>query len=421
MVGVVSFLKETFYSRSMRTRLIALAIILLSSTLVAPSADAAVRDGALCSKVGSITKVNSYQFRCVKTGKKVTWQRIVDQISSKQDVFYRLNNGVLERRAFTGTFHKSDSRSAKDFSPIRAKAFEEMNKLVKNPATPNIELIFDLRDGFPTEIREYNLKKIRESFAVWSTFIESPIKVKVLLATEKDLSYIRKQGDLFSDSIGAIDRLAQVDLTRENVWITGSAGYVPYNGELIGKIFLGTRSEAKTDRYNPEWMQVAAHEAFHVVQDFWMAGTRHDSQQAYQTRRPQHYTEGGANFVGYSLSSNNIGWYSDAMDVSLNRYWNFVRGWKPAKSNNDIVQLLIATEISDSEQAFELSYALGALFYEWIVGTYGAEKFIEMGRQTKNNAKFDDTIKKVFGVSKNDLYSKAAPYILSVFKRNGIS
>jgi len=421
MVGVILFLKETFYSRSMRTRLIALAIIFLSSTLVAPSADAAVRDGALCSKVGSITKVNSYQFRCVKTGKKVTWQRIVDQISSKQDVFYRLNNGVLERRAFTGTFHKSDSRSPKDFSPIRAKAFEEMNKLVKNPATPNIELNFDLRDGFPTEIREYNLKKIRESFAVWSTFIESPIKVKVLLATEKDLSYIRKQGDLFSDSIGAIDRLAQVDLTRENVWITGSAGYVQYNGELIGKIFLGTRSEAKTDRYNPEWMQVAAHEAFHVVQDFWMAGTRHDSQQAYQTRRPQHYTEGGANFVGYSLSSNNIGWYSDAMDVSLNRYWNFVRGWKPAKSNNDIVQLLIATEISDSEQAFELSYPLGALFYEWIVGTYGAAKFIEMGRQTKNNAKFDDTIKKVFGVSKNDLYAKAAPYILSVFKRNGLS
>ena len=168
-------------------------------------------------------------------------------------------------------------------------------------------------------------------------------------------------------------------------------------------------------------MQVAAHEAFHVVQDFWMAGTRHDSQQAYQTRRPQHYTEGGANFVGYSLSSNNIGWYSDAMDVSLNRYWNFVRGWKPAKSNNDIVQLLIATEISDSEQAFELSYPLGALFYEWIVGTYGAAKFIEMGRQTTNNAKFDDTIKKVFGVSKNDLYAKAAPYILSVFKRNGLS
>ena len=421
MVGVILFLKETFYSRSMRTRLIALAIIFLSSTLVAPSADAAVRDGALCSKVGSITKVNSYQFRCVKTGKKVTWQRIVDQISSKQDVFYRLNNGVLERRAFTGKFHKSDSRSPKDFSPIRAKAFEEMNKLVKNPATPNIELNFDLRDGFPTEIREYNLKKIRESFAVWSTFIESPIKVKVLLATEKDLSYIRKQGDLFSDSIGAIDRLAQVDLTRENVWITGSAGYVQYNGELIGKIFLGTRSEAKTDRYNPEWMQVAAHEAFHVVQDFWIAGTRHDSQQAYQTRRPQHYTEGGANFVGYSLSSNNVGWYSDAMDVSLNRYWNFVRGWKPAKSNNDIVQLLIATEISDSEQAFELSYPLGALFYEWIVGTYGAAKFIEMGRQTKNNAKFDDTIKKVFGVSKNDLYAKAAPYILSVFKRNGLS
>ena len=413
--------KKDSFMKSKRVMAVALMTAVVTTSIQPLPSYSAVRDGASCSKVGSITKVNSYQFRCVKTGKKVTWQRIVDQISSKQDVFYRLNNGVLERRAFTGTFHKSDSRSPKDFSPIRAKAFEEMNKLVKNPATPNIELNFDLRDGFPTEIREYNLKKIRESFAVWSTFIESPIKVKVLLATEKDLSYIRKQGDLFSDSIGAIDRLAQVDLTRENVWITGSAGYVQYNGELIGKIFLGTRSEAKTDRYNPEWMQVAAHEAFHVVQDFWMAGTRHDSQQAYQTRRPQHYTEGGANFVGYSLSSNNIGWYSDAMDVSLNRYWNFIRGWKPAKSNNDIVQLLIATEISDSEQAFELSYPLGALFYEWIVGTYGAEKFIEMGRQTTNNAKFDDTIKKVFGVSKNDLYAKAAPYILSVFKRNGLS
>lgn len=405
----------------MRTRLIALSILFLSSTLIAPLAQAEVKEGALCSKVGTITKVNSYQFRCIKNGKRVTWQRIIDQISSKQDVFYRLNNGVLERRSFTGTFHKSDSRNAKDFSQIRAKAFEEMNKLVKNPATPNIDLNFDFRDGFPTEIRDYNLKKIRESFAIWSSYIDSDLKVKVLLATEKDLSYIRKQGDLFSDSIGAMDQLAQVDLARENTWITGSAGYVPYNGGLIGKILLGTRSESKTDRYNPEWIQVAAHEAFHVVQDFWMAGTRHDSQQSYQTRRPQHYTEGGANFVGYSLSSSNIGWYNDAMDVSLNRYWNFIRGWKPAKTTNDIVQLLVATEVSDSNQAFELSYPLGALFYEWIVGTYGAKKFIELGQQTKSNAKFDDTIEKVFGVSKNELYGKAAPYILSVFKRNGLS
>lgn len=405
----------------MMKRSIGLAVIISLLTLFNSPVNAAVREGGTCTKLGTISKVNSYQFRCVKSGKKVTWQRIADQITSKQDVFYRLNNGVLERRAFTGKFHNSDSRSAKDFSPIRSKAFEEMNKLVGNSAAPNIELSFDLRDGFPTEIRDYNLKKIKESFAVWSTFIDSPIKVKVLLATEKDLSYIRKQGDLFSDSIGAIDRLAQVDLARENVWITGSAGYVQNDGEMVGKIFLGTRSEAKTDRYHPEWIQVAAHEAFHVVQDFWMAGIRHDSQQSYQTRRPQHYTEGGANFVGYSLSSNNIGWYSDAMDVSLNRYWNFVRGWKPAKTNSDIVQLLIATEISDSEQAFELSYPLGALFYEWIVGTYGAEKFIEMGRQIKTNAKFDDTIKKVFGVSKSDLYGKAAPYILSVFKRNGLS
>ena len=98
----------------MRTRLIALSILFLSSTLIAPLAQAEVKEGALCSKVGTITKVNSYQFRCIKNGKRVTWQRIIDQISSKQDVFYRLNNGVLERRSFTGTFHKSDSRNAKE-------------------------------------------------------------------------------------------------------------------------------------------------------------------------------------------------------------------------------------------------------------------------------------------------------------------
>lgn len=402
----------------LRAKLVVIALSI--SPLFVMPVNAAVKDGASCSQNGSIAKANNFQYRCIKLGKKLTWQKIADQIVSKQEIYYRLNNGELERRAFSGAYFKSDSRSVKNFSPVRAKAYTEMNNLSKSSSS-SFNLLLDLRTGFPPEIREYNLRKIRESFAIWSKYVSGPVDVKVLLATERDLSYIRDLGEFFSDAEGAMDRLAKLNPARENVWITGSAGYFPDRGVLTGKLFLGTRSEAKTERYSPEWIQVAVHETFHVIQDLWIAGTRNDSHQAYQARRPQHYTEGAANFVGYSLSSNNLGWYSDAMDISLARYWNYIRGWKPAKTESDIINLLIATETNESQQAFELSYPLGSLFYEWITGTYGVAKFIELSSETKNYPNFEDNVKKVFGVSKRELYSQSAPYILSVFKRIGIS
>ncbi|MFM7765232.1 MAG: hypothetical protein ACKO6I_06180 [Sphingomonadales bacterium] len=137
----------------------------------------------------------------------------------------------------------------------------------------------------------------------------------------------------------------------------------------------------------------------------------------YFTRVPNHFREGSANFFGYALATENIGWYSDAMDVSLIRVWQSKRDWKPTKTEKDMVDLLIATESRNDPIAFDAAYPLGSIFYEWIVGTYGYSKFIELAKEMGQSSNYSEATKKVFGLSKVELYEKAAPYLFTVFDR----
>ena len=54
-------------------------VVTLLVTLVSPSsmAVAAVKQGAVCSKAGSIATASGKQFACVKSGKKLVWKQII--------------------------------------------------------------------------------------------------------------------------------------------------------------------------------------------------------------------------------------------------------------------------------------------------------------------------------------------------------
>jgi hypothetical protein len=141
-----------------------------------------------------------------------------------------------------------------------------------------------------------------------------------------------------------------------------------------------------------------------------------DSRDTSLKIQPLHFVEGSANTVGYLTGFKNLGWSSDAMDYLIWQRANSVRSWMDAKSVDDVIRMMAATETYQPNEAFEMSYAIGALMYEWVIGTYGRSGFIKLMNQFATANSFEEALQKSIGLSKSDFYAKSAPYVFSVFE-----
>ena len=92
------------------------------------------------------------------------------------------------------------------------------------------------------------------------------------------------------------------------------------------------------------------------------------------------------------------------------------RSWIEIKSLDDVLRMMVGTEKSEPNQAFEMSYAIGSLMYEWLVGTYGKDGLTRLLNQLASASSFDQALQNSIGLTQSEFYSKSAPYVLSVFE-----
>ena len=92
------------------------------------------------------------------------------------------------------------------------------------------------------------------------------------------------------------------------------------------------------------------------------------------------------------------------------------KDWIDVRSVADAVRMMRATEVSEPAAAFEMSYAIGAVMYEWVLGTYGMEGFTALLRQLATAQSFDEALRKSIGLSQSEFYAQSAPYVVEVFE-----
>jgi len=328
-------------------------------------------------------------------------------------MIYDLKNSNLTRKADSGTYFESDSRAVSSFSAIRQKAHSELALKSSTVSHPNVEFTYDIRPSFPKSLVEYSKRELSEAAALWNDIFGVKIKVQVYLVTEQDREYVKSNTWLQNNLPGSFDRF---DGKKERPFITGGGGYWENNGEWTGSIYLGTASYLDLTYVGYEWPQVAKHEFFHVVQDY--------SQYRYKRARPsngliiqpQHFREGSANTVGFLTGYRNLGWGSDAMDWRVWGGTTASRNWIDVKSLDDVIRMMVGTETNQPYEAFEMSYAIGSLMYEWLIGTYGREGFIKLLDQLATVSTFDQALQASIGLTQSEFYAKSAPYVFSVFQ-----
>ena len=413
----------------MKFRYVLIATVILGILTATPVASASGK----CTRLKATKTVAGARFVCTKSGKSLVWVKsgradsstatttttaaISDSLSFRNPMIYGIKDARLTRKADSGTYFETDSRKPEAVPAIRQKAYVELNPPSLTLSHPNIEFIYDIRPSFPTVLIDYTKRELSGAAALWNDFFLPGTRVRVSLVTEKDREYIKNDRWLQLNLPASFDRF---DGKMERPFITGGGGYWDRDGDWTGNIYLGTASYLDLTYINYEWPQVARHEFFHVVQDYAMFKNRRarpSSESAYNKLQPLHFREGGANIVGHLTSFRNSGWSSDAINWYL---WSRRRccgdGWISVQTTDDAVRMMIATEEREPSQAFEMSYALGAVMYEWLIATFGLDGFKKLLNQLATAPSFDVALQNSVGLTQSEFYAKCAPYVLSAFR-----
>lgn len=327
---------------------------------------------------------------------------------------YGLRNGALTRRAASGAYVGTDRRRPGSFSMVRRNAFAALALGSAPVRHPNVEFTYDVSATFPRPLVGFIQRELDEAATLWNDVFESTVTVRVGLLTEQDGASIA--GDAWYErNLPAI--FARLGSRTERPFIAGGGAYFERQGAWTGNIYLVTASYLDLRDARPEWPQVARHEFFHVVQDYMMlrhGRVRPATDSGFDAVQPSHFREGGANAVSYLTAFRNLGWSSDALDGMARERTRNARHWARVRTVGDVVALMRATERSSPPEAFELSYAIGALMYEWVLGTYGREGFTALLGQLSTAPTFDDALRGSIGLTLEELYARSAPYVLSV-------
>lgn len=412
--------------------------VVISIALAVPPAHAASKAGSACQKIGQTRVLQSKMLVCAKSGKKLKWvskpfaqspsPRTVpvtalpkvpviqsDQITPRTIPVYRVVDGKLERLSGS-EFFKTDSRRDEDFSPVRVKVFRALSARTPDYLHPNVTLNFRMSDSFPTELAEYCRAEIEKAASMWSSVFTSKVEVKVIFATEKDVSWIANEPFMFSDTVANLERLGKVNPLTERTWITGGGHIWNQGGTPAGTLFLGTASFANTNFMVDQWPQTPAHEFGHIVQDYMKYPMQSGNEFGYHEAFPLNLVEGSARTLGF-FSLPQLGWASDASDYSNWQAFKRALQWHPIRDEADMVDLLMITEFRKSDEAFDLSYTTGQLLYEWFISEYGLQKYLDLMKETRKHINFNDSVEAVIGISKADMYKAASKYLYDTYLR----
>jgi hypothetical protein len=311
-----------------------------------------------------------------------------------------------------------DSRGTKNFDPIRAQSFGAIKAFGQKQKLPptEIEWLFT-KNVQPSLVKMY--KKLNtDSLAYWQSQIVSPLPYRIVVGTEKDRTEyknILSESEVSPSSLPMInsffDRYANL---QDYEKLRPVGGGSPVKDTLISSKkdvyqILYHVGSFTTDQ--KVFATTPAHEITHVLQ------TSRSNSIGYSNSMPPTLWEGSAVLFGAGIPMSNVAWYSDELDHQLMRFVSNFAKKTPMKSETDAINLLLTAEKTSPEIAYEAGYYVGAILFEWLIAKYGVEKYLDLLEVTATAPSFNDAMTKTYGISKDEIYKKAAPYVLKNYQR----
>ena len=249
----------------MNKRVIAFLSILslLLSTLLIP-ANAAAKAGAKCDKAGNTEVVKGKSYTCVKSGKKLVWDK--------------------------GNTKPSSSLSfAEKWNATGSSAIKTMEKAFPNKLSvfPKVELTWRYSDTVNNKIKEEITKQYVQNIEFWSAYTKIDAPLQVIVGTLDDIKFICKWRDSHLQ-MNAANCETSFRTDKQRVW----DAHTTQGGGKATDFYFMTEPSILTEI---DFLPRVAHEFFHNVQN---AQT-----DKYKSSFPCWVEEGGAEYFGILVTS----------------------------------------------------------------------------------------------------------------------
>jgi hypothetical protein len=359
-----------------------LLVLILSISNSFMSADAATKAGSACTKVGLTSTNSGKTLVCSKSGKKLIWVA----------------------KASTG------------IDSYREAAYSQSHLKSCGSSHPNINVEYFVPEDYPTDMLVKQKGFLEATLNCYGSYFDTQITLRASFVTEKDFTYAEQNaaslyGTEFTPVVTNILNRYKNKAWGNNVAASsGQAGYNNKNGKYFFIIEDGSYTPASALN-----QKVTIHEFVHVMQsysrkNFYTTYNPGDAMSYKNT--PKWFWEGTAEAFSIGLYSSTFSNYESYMlrnSLGMREGSATYKGKQTAESIN---QLFKKVENEDSQELNDLGYPVGALLSEYMLAKYGYAKYIELLQGLGKYQTFDENLQKTFGISIDQLYSAATPYVL---------
>ena len=354
---------------------IALVSIFTLSLSLTP-VSAAVKAGGPCSKAGTKSVFLSKTYTCIKSGKKLVWDKGVGKSSAVVPIAISIDNLDLKgvpQKAYDIVIKELNSRQSTTYTPtIIAGANVKQSRI------------------------DQELLGIQKAINLWSPYF-LPDKFQVVYVNYGDENWLEQK----STELGLASMLPPGQTWREQFRkyencpfaMAGSGNGVPTFVQCLGYTFNKSASQAQT----------GPHEYTHLYQ------------QKYNAFNISWYMEGSASFFGWTLGFDPYEPTSNVRSYHLMNLWSQL----PKAAQDDFKSKDLGRfqsrmrEISgrNTQETANISYWVGALATEALVALYGFDKFVEWTENMQNEKDVSKVLIQTYGFSADYFYEKLAPYV----------
>jgi hypothetical protein len=359
----------------MNKKLIAFFSILslfLSTPLI--PANAAVKAGASCSKAGIKSVASAKTFTCIKSGKKLIWNKGVAVAVTNPTAVPKTATNYATLWEKYNWIKPTTSSSVATAATTRFKAYAAVTRtndtVIKIAAQDGADqtLVGWVKDGANLVAKAFDYPKLSKPF----------LEVIAIDRAWLEKTYIENG---YSENEAKNDRGRAFALGAPAF---GGSTTNTFNSGVITKNNLLVNDKLGM-------MQMAGHEFFHTVQERISGGVPTPDGLGIA---PQWFWEGPAVFVGLQVANN----------LSLASYSSEGRAFAVSRSISGPVKSLKLSEVTKNDGSMD-PYGIGAIATEFLVANVGMEKFMDIYINLGKKKLFADSFKAATGVDLVDFYT----------------
>ncbi len=364
--------------------------ISLITTVQSPAVYSAVKAGSVCKKIGAKSIVGKLTFTCIKSGKKLIWDKGKSPVVAPAQVIP--DSWPIDKTADKNIFLIADKNFRK---------FQQANK-----TTPNLTIKYG-PDTDKKRADQY-LYSLYKAADFWNTDWKYEGEIVAALGTSKDYSWLR---DLWSRfGLTFPEFLNNYIHTAEGFAALGA--YCNHGAATFGesKPFFWGCMPTQGDLENIGLKKFSAHEYTHIAH-YGIMGN------AGMRNLPTLISEGSADYYGLSLAS-------EAMRI--NEDWNTffaqgftsdnVRAYMATATSDQIRDLLIDSFSNGSKLVDGHWYYTGAYVTLRMIAAQGHDGFVNFMKAVKETSNAGESFEKIYGIKFEDFAKIIAPEISNLAK-----